>query len=82
MEVIGEYMKTLTISEVGEVSGGGKVSDGVVTIGVTAGSAQIGAFLAGARLGGTFGAAAGPMGAVIGAMVGGGVTIAYLRYKN
>jgi hypothetical protein len=72
-------MKVLSIQEINAVSGADLAST-ITTAGTTVGSGAIGSTIGAARLGGTLGAAAGPVGAVIGAMVGAGACYVYYNY--
>lgn len=72
-------MQLLTMSELGEVSGGG-VGKVAVSAGVTIGSAQIGGAVAAARIGTILGAPAGPFGMIVGGMIGAGCSYAYFRF--
>ena len=72
-------MKELTINEISEVSGGAGAAQTVVTVGVGSGSAAIGSYLAAARFGATLGSAAGPLGAIVGGMVGAGACYFYFQ---
>lgn len=72
-------MRELSVDEIFEVSGAGEGRK-VVTAGLTSGGAALGSYLAGARFGGTLGAAAGPVGAVAGAIIVVSIAIVYHKY--
>lgn len=70
-------MQTLSSQEIRQVSGAASFGQTVSTGAMIAGGGQLGSAFAGARLGGLLGSAAGPFGAVAGAVVGGGLAWAY-----
>ncbi|WP_175016847.1 hypothetical protein [Massilia sp. YMA4] len=70
-------MHILNNDEIEYVSGGGATRT-IVNAATITGGAQIGSYLAAARLGATFGSAAGPLGAIAGAMI----TTAVCYYWN
>lgn len=72
-------MKELTVDEIREVSGAG-VGEKIGTAALTSGGAALGSYLAAARLGGVLGAAAGPLGAVGGALIGVSIAIVYYAH--
>lgn len=72
-------MKELSVNEVLEVSGAGAGRQ-LVTAGLTSGGAALGNYLAVARLGGILGSAAGPVGAVGGAIIGVTIAIVYNKF--
>jgi outer membrane lipoprotein SlyB len=72
-------MRTLTVNEIQQVSGGGGYGQTVGTVAMTSGGAALGGYFAAARLGATFGSAAGPIGAVLGGIAG--ASAAYLYYS-
>ena len=69
-------MQVLSVSEIHEVSGGGLGST-MGTISLTSGGAALGGYFGAMRLGAALGAAAGPIGAFAGALIGGGIAYAY-----
>ncbi|MFC4929525.1 hypothetical protein [Massilia sp. GCM10023247] len=71
-------MRELSIDEIREVSGASAKQ--VVTVGLTSGGAALGSYFAAARLGGALGAAAGPVGALGGALIGVSIAIVYHKY--
>jgi hypothetical protein len=72
-------MRELSVDEIREVSGAG-AGQVVGTTALTSGGAALGSYLAAARLGGTLGAAAGPVGALGGALIGVSIAIVYYKY--
>ena len=69
-------MKVLTEREVDPVSGS-DAGTAIAKAGVMTGSVAIGTYIGAARLGATLGMAAGPVGAVAGAMIGTGIVYMY-----
>jgi hypothetical protein len=73
-------MKTLSARELDEVSAGAGFAQTVSTTGTVVGAGAIGSYLSAARFGASLGAAAGPLGAVAGAMIGAGGVYLYYHY--
>lgn len=72
-------MRELSVNEIHDVSGAGAGKQ-IVTTGLTSGGAALGSYFSAARLGGVLGAAAGPVGALGGALIGVSIAIVYHKY--
>ena len=75
-------MHQLSNFEIDKVSGAAGYGQTVGTVSMVTGGAAIGNYFVAARLGATFGSAAGPFGALVGAIVGGSGAYLYYHYTS